>query len=164
MTKMSLFSDRIKSRKHKEERTQDQKNTMKKIDKSDIDQHGANRYIYRSKDKGTITKYASDKETAKKEIDKEINVDFRDEKSDVKKWAKEHPNFITPNRIKLRKDGNYFIELSEGRGFNDNAIYGVSLIHWDGEKFTTQGHKYSDRSKSFSDRKEAEDYYKKALD
>ena len=39
---------------------------------------------------------------------------------DFRKWQKEHPNFMTPDIIKVKQIGSLFIELSEGIDFNHN--------------------------------------------
>jgi hypothetical protein len=45
-----------------------------------------------------------------------------------KKWQKEHPNFMTPYVIQYVTKGNKVIELSEGVGFNNEAIYGITVL------------------------------------
>ncbi len=66
--------------------------------------------------------------------------------TDFKRWAKAHPNFMTPHIVKVKKSGNYFIELSEGRGFDSYPMYGVSLIFWNGTDFTTSHDRDEDKS------------------
>jgi hypothetical protein len=82
---------------------------------------------------------------------------------DFRIWQKRHPNFMTPNVRKVRQDGNYFVELSEGEGFDHKPMYGVSVVHWTGSRFETQGHKYSDRNKPFYKREDAERYFKTVI-
>jgi len=52
-------------------------------------------------------------------------------------WNKQHSNFITPNVIKAKvsKDGKQIIELSTGRGFDNNNVYGVSYLGIKPNKF-----------------------------
>lgn len=78
---------------------------------------------------------------------------------DLRKWAKEHPKFMTPNILKLRKSGFTFVELSSGTDFNHNSIYGVSIIEFKNNEFKTG----SDKSKMFYSREEAEIYFKKVI-
>lgn len=52
-----------------------------------------------------------------------------------RKWAKQHPNFITPHIISLRNVGTYVIELSEGTDFDRKPIYGVTTLKLSGSTF-----------------------------
>lgn len=52
-----------------------------------------------------------------------------------RKWAAEHPNFMTPHIIELIEHGNELIEISQGTGFNYEPIYGVTMFRWDGSTF-----------------------------
>ena len=82
-------------------------------------------------------------------------------KSDFRKWQRDHSNFITPHIKKLEQSGNYFIELSEGIGFEHKPLYGVSIIHWGGDKFYSIGHKHENLSKLFHNYAEALAYFNK---
>lgn len=57
-------------------------------------------------------------------------------KSAYKSWQKDHPNFMTPHILGLTQKGNTIVELSEGRGFEEERIYGVSAFSWDEDKGT----------------------------
>lgn len=52
-----------------------------------------------------------------------------------RKWAKQHPNFMTPHIVSLRNVGAYVIELSEGIDFDRKAIYGVTTLKLCGNTF-----------------------------
>jgi len=52
-----------------------------------------------------------------------------------RKWAKIHPNFMTPHIISVRDHGVFVIELSEGTDFNRNPTYGVTLLKMSGSTF-----------------------------
>ena len=54
-----------------------------------------------------------------------------------RKWAKIHPNFMTPHIISLKDRDVHIIELSEGTDFNHKPIYGVTLLRMCGSTFTT---------------------------
>jgi len=49
-------------------------------------------------------------------------------KREFRKWAKEHPNFMTPTIVKLLEHKGFIIELSEGTDFKRNRIYGVTSL------------------------------------
>lgn len=61
--------------------------------------------------------------------------------SDFRRWARDHPNFMTPDIISVKKRGNRFIELSEGTDFDHNPMYGVTTIVWTGKEFESRGGK-----------------------
>jgi hypothetical protein len=84
-------------------------------------------------------------------------------KRKFRSWQKEHPNFITPYVLAVHQKGDYIIEVSEGTDMDHKAMYGVSVLKKDGDKFISQ-HKYSEKSKPFSDRKEAYAYANKLKD
>lgn len=52
-------------------------------------------------------------------------------------------NFMTPNVLRLGKRGRFVYELSCGRGFRDDVIYGVTVVELPGVK-------RSDLSRCFS--------------
>jgi len=58
--------------------------------------------------------------------------------NEYKNWQKQHPNFMTPNVIKskISKDGK-IVELSQGKGFEGENIYGLSYIGYKNGKFIT---------------------------
>lgn len=69
-----------------------------------------------------------------------------------KKAFNGEPNFLTPNIESHGKSGEYLWELSYGRGFSDNTIWGVTVL-------TKAGKKTSGISQGgFSTRGEAVDY------
>lgn len=74
-------------------------------------------------------------------------------KKDFRKWAKEHPNFMTPHIVKLYEKDDKIIEVSEGRGFDEKEMYGVSIA-----KKTPEGWKMQEGGKPFFNRQEAFDY------
>ena len=84
-------------------------------------------------------------------------------KSTYRKWQKDHPNFITPELIKIEQASDkIIIELSEGTDFNHKPMYGVTIAEYKGSgKFSTFEH--SDESKPFYSRIEAEKYFKKKV-
>jgi hypothetical protein len=66
-------------------------------------------------------------------------------KRDFRKWAKDHPNFITPNIVELIEKDNIIIEVSEGsRMGGEGEMYGVSVA-----KKTPQGWKMQEGGKAF---------------
>jgi len=77
-----------------------------------------------------------------------------------RKWNKEHKNFMTPNILKVKQKENYFLELSEGTGFNNNKIFGVSLIYWNGKQFKIG----DEKSKMFYSKNGAIKYFDDLLD
>lgn len=77
---------------------------------------------------------------------------------EFRSWQKKHPNFVTPEVIKAKKKGNKFIELSQGWGFNNDRIYGVSVINYKNGKFEAGT---SNKSKSFFSKAKALSYYNK---
>jgi len=76
--------------------------------------------------------------------------------SDFRRWAREHPNFMTPHILKLSQRGNFIIELSEGSGFDHKPIYGVTVIEHINNDFKTDTREYG---KMFFTMQEAEDYF-----
>lgn len=60
-------------------------------------------------------------------------------------------NFMTPNVERYGKAGRLLYELSSGRGFGRETIYGVTVIDVDGNK-------RSDLSNCFATRDEAAEY------
>ena len=53
-----------------------------------------------------------------------------------RKWAKDHPNFMTPEIKSLREvAGVYIIELSEGDDFDHKPLYGVTALKMEGSSF-----------------------------
>ena len=81
--------------------------------------------------------------------------------SSYHKWARKHPNFVTPNIIKAKrkKKTNTVVELSSGRGVFDRkkTLYGVTRIRHTKGRFKTAG------GKMFRNRKSADKYMKKLL-
>lgn len=84
-------------------------------------------------------------------------------KSDFRKWVKEHKNFMTPRILRVKQVKNYFIEFSEGEGFdNHNLIYGISIIQFKNNSFTTQ-HDLKLKSECFDSKRKADDYFYKLV-
>jgi hypothetical protein len=80
-----------------------------------------------------------------------------------KLWIKEHKNFVTPQILKIKNIGNYFMEFSYGEGFlSDNKIYGITIIQFKNNTFTTQ-HDLKQESKCFEDKRLANDYFYKMV-
>jgi hypothetical protein len=52
-----------------------------------------------------------------------------------RKWAKIHPNFMTPHISRLIDISPYIIELSEGTGFKREPIFGVTVLRQCGNTF-----------------------------
>ena len=73
-------------------------------------------------------------------------------------WQREHPNFITPDLLKYDKMGNYVVELSEGRGFTNKPIFGVTLLEKEDDHFKSFGRGFS---QPFHDKRMALDYFDK---
>lgn len=61
-------------------------------------------------------------------------------------------NFMTPDIITYGKKGKFYYELSEGRGFNHEPIFGVTIRDENGERFDP------DRSKLCHSLTEAKNY------
>jgi len=59
---------------------------------------------------------------------------------EYRRWAKEHPNFMTPHIVKLTSKGNTIVEISRGTDFNDKPIYGVTKVKYDNGKYIIQSH------------------------
>lgn len=76
-------------------------------------------------------------------------------KSQFRSWQKQHPNFMTPYVIETIQRGNDIIEVSEGTGFDDKKIYGVSLIYNKDGKFQTDT---TGKSQMFFSKEEALKY------
>lgn len=82
---------------------------------------------------------------------------------EFKQWQLKHPNFITPNVIKVIQVNNSFIELSEGLGFDrDTFIYGVSKIDYVNGEFKTDID--SNLNKCFSSKRLAEAHFKRVIE
>jgi hypothetical protein len=62
-------------------------------------------------------------------------------KTAFRRWQKNHPNFMTPEIIRLRARKNTIIETSKGRGFKGENIYGVSTIRRTSSRFSSKGGK-----------------------
>jgi len=60
--------------------------------------------------------------------DKWEQNNYVDEIKNYRKWAKENPNFMTPHIISVERHKGKIIEVSSGSGFNNNTIYGVSIM------------------------------------
>ena len=75
-------------------------------------------------------------------------------------WAQQHPNAMTPRILKIEQVGDYFIEFSEGSDFDHNPLYGVSVLYWNGQRFTGL-HKFDSFNKSFNNRGEAIQHFAK---
>lgn len=71
--------------------------------------------------------------------------------TEYKRWARQHPNFMTPTVVSVRKSGNRFLEVSRG-DFLGKDLYGATVVEWINGRFQTRG------GDSFRTRKEAEDY------
>lgn len=78
-------------------------------------------------------------------------------KSKFRSWQKQHPNFMTPYVIEIIKKDDSIIEISEGTGFNNDKIYGVSIINYKDGKFETDK---SEKNKMFYSKEEAKEYVK----
>lgn len=52
-----------------------------------------------------------------------------------RKWARSHPNFMTPYILRLANVGAFVIELSEGTDFHRKLIYGVTTLKLSGSTF-----------------------------
>lgn len=72
-------------------------------------------------------------------------------------WQKKHPNFMTPNVLKIQQIGNSIIELSQGLGFEHKKIYGVSKIDFIKGEFKTNLD--SCLNKCFQSKRLAEHYF-----
>lgn len=77
-----------------------------------------------------------------------------------RKWAKIHPNFMTPHIIRLYDRGVFIIELSEGTGMQNESIFGVTIAKMEGSNFVTQGHKFDELNKMFFSQSDAVSYIK----
>ena len=71
------------------------------------------------------------------------------------KWRREHMNIITPYFLKEKQIGNFIIELSEGSGFSNTKLWGVTIIEYSDGKFNCG----NELSESFVDKTKAEIYY-----
>ena len=81
--------------------------------------------------------------------------------NDFRRWQRGHENFMTPNVLDVFQKDDYFIELSSGRGIlDDNDIFGVTVIYWDGKSFASQGHDFSKYSEMFHSKAEALEHIK----
>lgn len=60
--------------------------------------------------------------------------------SEYRKWAKDHPNFMTPHIVKLTSKNNTIVEISSGTDFNNRPVYGVTKVKHDNGKYTIQSH------------------------
>ena len=79
---------------------------------------------------------------------------------DFKKWQKEHPNFITPDIVKVKQNNNRVVELSKGYGIDNKELFGVSVIIWNETKGTYETQYDSGLNKCFNSLKEAEEHFK----
>lgn len=78
--------------------------------------------------------------------------------SEFRKWQRQHPNFMTPSVLHVKQVGNYFVELSKGRGFENDDIFGVTAIGYKGNgEFTSQTGE--DFNKAFQDLDEAQKHF-----
>ena len=66
-------------------------------------------------------------------------------------WSKQGKNFMTPNIIEYRDTSRFLVELSQGRGFDQEPIFGVTIA-------TLGGERDYDRSKMFYDLDKAKAY------
>lgn len=64
--------------------------------------------------------------------------DIMELKQLFRRWQADHPNFMTPYILEIIQRGNTIIEISEGTGFEHDAIYGVSILDWNGVTFQTR--------------------------
>ena len=64
-----------------------------------------------------------------------------------RKWAKIHPNFMTPHIMKLIECDPYVIEISDGTDFNRKQIFGVSVFKMCGSTFENMSLTRDDLSK-----------------
>lgn len=64
-------------------------------------------------------------------------------------------NFMTPNILRTISKGNLHIELSYGSGFENDTIYGVTVLRELPDGSLKKEH---DLSKSFSSKQDAEKY------
>jgi len=87
-------------------------------------------------------------------------------KMKFRRWAKTHPNFMTPDIEKLGVKGNEVIELSSGSKMFSNdyneRMFGVTLAKYKGGGEFETG--YSDKSKPFESEKKAKAYMKKLME
>lgn len=75
-----------------------------------------------------------------------------------RQWQRRNPNFMTPTAVNTQHPtSNYYTELSVGE-FLGIPLYGVSVIHWNGEKFTTS-HPFDTLPKALHDEKQAIKYF-----
>jgi hypothetical protein len=73
-------------------------------------------------------------------------------------WRNDHVNFMTPNEISSKQiNNNTFVELSEGTGFENDRIFGVTIIKKKGNSFTTQHD--DNRSEMFKSKEDAIKHY-----
>jgi len=91
---------------------------------------------------------------ARTKINKTKVGNFTKDIRSFKKWQKDHPNFVTPTVKRVENVNSTFIELSEGKGFSNQTVYGVSAIKFKDGKFST----IQDEGKSFFNLKEAKEY------
>ena len=50
-------------------------------------------------------------------------------RTQFRKWQINHPNFMTPNILRIRENNGKIIELSSGRGIEEGTtIYGVTVL------------------------------------
>lgn len=57
-------------------------------------------------------------------------------------WKTQGKNFMTNQVIEYIDTPRYLVELSQGRGFHDNDIFGVSVATQDGERDHDLSHMY----------------------
>jgi hypothetical protein len=63
-------------------------------------------------------------------------------------------NFMTPNILETRNKGKYIYELSSGRGFENDTIYGVTILERTSDGKVTK----TEKNKSFNSIDEARNY------
>jgi hypothetical protein len=68
-------------------------------------------------------------------------------RKDFLKWQSKHPNFMTPNVESILTKGENVIEVSSGRGMENETMYGVTHIkkRADGSFETVDGKPFNDR-------------------
>ena len=77
-----------------------------------------------------------------------------------KRFPQRDKNFMTPNVEKFGKvNCNVAYELSSGRGFENDTIYGVTLVSHNPKKGTTRS--LHDVSQSFHSKNEAQSFINK---
>lgn len=72
-------------------------------------------------------------------------------------WQYDHPNIMTPGVNSVKKEGDYYIEVSEGTGIRGEPLYGVSVIKYNevDNTYTTM-HDKAQRNSSFAKKEQAD--------